>query len=208
MVVQTMTIGKFGTRSIEPYGLSFTERNAVSTPVTTPGGSVGHHMPTLGGSRRGNKMINGNKDVRELLDKYYALESERDILKIANDEWDKRFKEVVQQCESQVAWGKELAAEIIRLKETLLLGETNFNRLKAELEKHDRDHVRIESELVLERNHPKSQLAVAREALQMLYDEMADYIKINHLGDMHHNQLMKLARAALQKLSEPGGLML
>lgn len=36
------------------------------------------------------------------------------------------------------------------------------------------------------------------EALQMLHDETADYIRLNHLGDPHHNQSMQLARAALK----------
>src|SRR5262249_4748305 len=36
-----------------------------------------------------------------------------------------------------------------------------------------------------------------REALQLLYDETADYIRINHLGDVHHNRSMQLARDAL-----------
>ena len=35
-----------------------------------------------------------------------------------------------------------------------------------------------------------------REALQMLYSETADYIRLNNLGGMD-NQCMKLARAAL-----------
>jgi len=36
------------------------------------------------------------------------------------------------------------------------------------------------------------------EALEMLYQETKDYIVINKLGDPHHNQSMKLARAALK----------
>jgi hypothetical protein len=41
-----------------------------------------------------------------------------------------------------------------------------------------------------------------RCALLMLYEETADYIRINHLGSVHHNQSMKKARSAL-RLSEP-----
>lgn len=37
-----------------------------------------------------------------------------------------------------------------------------------------------------------------RKALQILYDETADYIRVNHLGDIHHNQSMKTARDALK----------
>lgn len=37
------------------------------------------------------------------------------------------------------------------------------------------------------------------EALQALYQDTADYIKLNNLGDVHHNQSMKLAAAALKK---------
>jgi hypothetical protein len=40
------------------------------------------------------------------------------------------------------------------------------------------------------------------EALQMLYAEQVDYITLNHLGDPHHNQSMKLARAALSQSTE------
>jgi len=36
-------------------------------------------------------------------------------------------------------------------------------------------------------------------ALKALYLENADYIKINNLGDIHHNQTMRDARAALAK---------
>lgn len=36
-----------------------------------------------------------------------------------------------------------------------------------------------------------------REALQRLYNETADYIRINNLGDVHHNQTMKKAEAVL-----------
>jgi hypothetical protein len=41
-----------------------------------------------------------------------------------------------------------------------------------------------------------------REALEMLYGETADYIRINNLGDVHHNRAMQLARFALA-LTEP-----
>ncbi len=34
-------------------------------------------------------------------------------------------------------------------------------------------------------------------ALQELYDHTADYIRINKLGDVHHNHCMKRARNAL-----------
>lgn len=37
------------------------------------------------------------------------------------------------------------------------------------------------------------------QALRLLYDETADYIRINHLGDVHHNRSMILAREALAK---------
>lgn len=36
-------------------------------------------------------------------------------------------------------------------------------------------------------------------ALRMLYNETADYIRINQLGDVHHNHSMQRARAALAK---------
>ena len=35
-------------------------------------------------------------------------------------------------------------------------------------------------------------------ALRRLYEETADYITINNLGDIHHNQSMRLAREALR----------
>lgn len=38
-----------------------------------------------------------------------------------------------------------------------------------------------------------------RAALQAIYDETADYIRINNLGDVHHNTSMKMARDALAK---------
>ena len=36
-------------------------------------------------------------------------------------------------------------------------------------------------------------------ALERLYEHDADYIRINHLGDVHHNKVMRDARAALSK---------
>ncbi len=36
------------------------------------------------------------------------------------------------------------------------------------------------------------------EALTLLYKETADYIRINNLGDVHHNLSMQMARDALQ----------
>lgn len=41
------------------------------------------------------------------------------------------------------------------------------------------------------------------ESLICLYDETADYIRINNLGDVHHNASMQKARAAI-KLCEEG----
>ena len=36
-----------------------------------------------------------------------------------------------------------------------------------------------------------------RTALTMLYEETADYIRLNDLGAVHHNRSMRMARAAL-----------
>jgi hypothetical protein len=41
------------------------------------------------------------------------------------------------------------------------------------------------------------------EALKTLYEENADYIRLNHLGDVHHNRSMQLARDALAKAGLP-----
>ena len=41
-----------------------------------------------------------------------------------------------------------------------------------------------------------------RNALRMLYEDTADYIRTNHLGPVHHNFSMQKARRAL-KLSRP-----
>lgn len=40
------------------------------------------------------------------------------------------------------------------------------------------------------------------EALRLLYNETADYIRVNNLGDVHHNRSMQLARAALASVEE------
>ena len=44
-----------------------------------------------------------------------------------------------------------------------------------------------------------------REALLILYNETKDYITINHLGDPHQNQSMRLARNALARTEKEGG---
>lgn len=38
-----------------------------------------------------------------------------------------------------------------------------------------------------------------RIALRALYEDTADYIRVNNLGDVHHNFSMQLARAALKE---------
>lgn len=43
----------------------------------------------------------------------------------------------------------------------------------------------------------RTKMSDLRSALQRLYEETADYIRINNLGDVHHNQAMKDAKAAL-----------
>lgn len=49
--------------------------------------------------------------------------------------------------------------------------------------------------------HPCQQaideLKIVRDALQRLYEETADYIRLNNLGDVHHNRSMQMARDAL-----------
>lgn len=42
-----------------------------------------------------------------------------------------------------------------------------------------------------------------RLALQTLYDETADYITVNHLGDVHHNLSMQIAHDTLRSASHP-----
>lgn len=44
-------------------------------------------------------------------------------------------------------------------------------------------------------------LADLIRAAQQLYAETADYVRINNLGDVHHNQSMKDMQAALDKLA-------
>lgn len=45
----------------------------------------------------------------------------------------------------------------------------------------------------------EKRLAILRVALSALYEDTASYIRVNHLGDVHHNQSMRLARAALDR---------
>ena len=52
-------------------------------------------------------------------------------------------------------------------------------------------------ELIAELELVKAQRDELRTALDILYHENADYIKINNLGPVLHNQSMKLAWAAL-----------
>lgn len=52
---------------------------------------------------------------------------------------------------------------------------------------------------------PQAQIALAEvwpaiEALQILHEETADYIRINKLGDVHHNRSMRMSREALTAL--------
>lgn len=60
---------------------------------------------------------------------------------------------------------------------------------------HSRIIDRLETSLSSEREKNR----VMREALKCLYEETADYIKINNLGDVHHNRSMQMAKDALSR---------
>jgi hypothetical protein len=56
------------------------------------------------------------------------------------------------------------------------------------------------------REDAERRVAALREALKILYDETADYIRINHLGEVHHNKSMQMARTALtEPTAAPSG---
>jgi len=80
------------------------------------------------------------------------------------------------------------------------------NLTLAEATEHYNRALEVISDTAKERDELKTQLQAAqtacaqmREALSVLYEETADYIRINHLGKVHHNQSMKLARKALRR---------
>jgi hypothetical protein len=50
---------------------------------------------------------------------------------------------------------------------------------------------------------PEQEAALV-DALRGLYEHTAEYIRINNLGDVHHNAVMKQARAALAALNGEG----
>ena len=56
---------------------------------------------------------------------------------------------------------------------------------------------KLERELHQCRAQKKDREARLREALTILYEETADYIRINKLGDVHHNRSMRIARDTL-----------
>ena len=47
------------------------------------------------------------------------------------------------------------------------------------------------------RSAKDERISELERALRTLYEETADYIRIDHLGDVHHNVSMQLARDAL-----------
>ena len=49
----------------------------------------------------------------------------------------------------------------------------------------------------------RDRLAALETALRLIYEETADYIETNNLGDFHHNRSMQLARAALAAAPKP-----
>jgi hypothetical protein len=68
--------------------------------------------------------------------------------------------------------------------------------------KHDKSYVRDQGKLI--RKHNRFAKAIEQclpleLALRGLYNETADYIRVNKLGDVHHNQTMKAARDALKR---------
>lgn len=64
--------------------------------------------------------------------------------------------------------------------------------------------VELKSKLSEERARTLNSEAVhgLRNALKLLYDNTADYIRINNLGDVHHNQDMQMARECLEKFQQ------
>ena len=89
----------------------------------------------------------------------------------------------------------------------------NAEEWKAQEAKQGRHHIAADSTLeayAAEQNKAlreelaalKAQNKALMEALELLYNETADYIRINNLGDVHHNVSMQKARAALQAAKE------
>ena len=55
----------------------------------------------------------------------------------------------------------------------------------------------INRQLIKHAEAAEQRLREVEAALRCLYDETADYITINHLGPVHHNRSMQMARDAL-----------
>ena len=81
----------------------------------------------------------------------------------------------------------------IKLRSDLSQGERNISERDAIADALAKLIKSLESRLAASRKREE----ILRNALKILYEETADYIRINHLGDVHHNQSMKLAKESL-----------
>lgn len=114
---------------------------------------------------------NSCKTIEELKAKLADLEADNDALREVTKFKDHKTPHIMTACVRGLR---------VRLAE-------------AELWLTDYEQLRIDYDAA------KEQLAEADRALVVLYEHTADYIRVNNLGDVHHNQCMEQTRAYLAK---------
>lgn len=98
----------------------------------------------------------------------------------------------------------ELAAvrsENARLEARVRNAEGYQEELANQTREAQQDHVLLSNDyknLCVDLKNAQAELAAVREALQGLHDDIAAYVKVNHLGDVHHNLSMLRARQTLE----------
>jgi ribosome-associated translation inhibitor RaiA len=125
-----------------------------------------------------------------------------------------KLSEQVAEYEQRTAKAEYAAAELPQLRERLATAETNWSFMRKQCEcaielrkqaqerlaKSEHSTSMFLADIALlkqERDKSEAANAAMRKALQGLYDETADYIRTNHLGDVHHNKSMQDVRDAL-----------
>jgi hypothetical protein len=119
--------------------------------------------------------------------------------------WQTAAFAIVQQVQSGVPFGTADMSAIIE-SACVAWAVQQTAALRAELDEARRV-LGVRNDTLRELESQRDALAVnvarLREALELLYDETADYIRINKLGDVHHNRSMQLARDALAVAPPP-----
>lgn len=104
----------------------------------------------------------------------------------------------IKSAESRLSAAVE---ENARLEAKVRNAEGYQEELANQTREAQQDHTLLSNDyknICVDLKNAQAKLAAMREALQGLHDDIAAYVKVNHLGDVHHNLSMLRARQTLE----------